>query len=216
MTKSQVEVVQIIFDSLTARNIKPNKVTVKDIKVALDDSGKRAPWKLIEGYGKDGSFDLTELFNQALGLTFESFETEVSVPTPDPVSDSEEEIITSDMFDELGDEEELAVDTVQRDTTVKKKRDSKKVADLPESKKLHFKDPVYLVQSIDCSGEVTVVGITASFTKVWDKLVYRALKDHGTMDKEEALYEVETKGGVMFSSSNARILKCIIEKMELE
>jgi len=208
MTKSQVEVVQIIFDSLTARNVKPNKVSDKDIKVALEDSGKRAPWKLITGYEKDGSFDLTELFNQALGLTFESFETEVSVPTPDPVS--EEEIISSDIF------EEIAVDAVQRDTTVKKKRDSRKVADLPESKKLQFKDPVYLVQSIDCSGEYTVVGITASFTKVWDKLVYRALKDHGTIDREEAQYEVETKGAVMFSSANARILKCVIEKRELE
>lgn len=208
MTKSQVEVIQIIFDSLTARNVKPNKVSDKDIKVAVEGTEKRVPWKLLSPYVNDDIFDLTELFNQALGLTFESFETENTIPAPDPVS--EEEIISSDIF------EEIAVDTVQRDTSIKKKRDSKKVEDLPESKKLQFKDPVYLVQSIDCSGEATVVGITASFTKVWDKLVYRALKDHGTMDREEAQYEVETKGAVMFSSANAHILKCVIEKMELE
>jgi hypothetical protein len=210
MTESQKKAIQLIFNDLHTNNKSLDGLLPKDFNKATKGSGVNLPWKILDQY-KDGKvFNFTKLFEKALGINLTVQEMPESFPVP-------EEPEISEKAEESVEQPAPASEPTPAKRPRKKSTNStRKIASIPDSKLMIFKDPVYFVESIDSTGLTNPVGVARSFKGVCDKLIYRAIHDHGKVDREEAEVAVETKGVVKFHSLHSRNLWCVITKIELE
>jgi hypothetical protein len=208
MTKKQKEVIQIIFDLVKENQIDPSDVDESHFSSQVKQAGLRISWSLLDTYRKDNKrFDFITLFSEVL-------EENIDVK-------EETEILTVDIEAEVSknvDEEET--EPVKEAPTPKPKQrqrsGSRKISAVPESKKKLYKNPIYIVESIDCSNESRLVGAAGSFSSAYDKHLYNAIHDSGTLSFEDAEVEIEIKGATRIGSVHSNNLYCLISKIELD
>lgn len=215
-TEAQKKAIEVIFEATKGRDI----CNESQFKSALQSAKVRAPWALLNKYRKsDNSFELSELYESAIGKsTIKKDKAVVVDPDEDENEDetTEEAEIDNDVED-IAEEISIPATELDSESTEPEKNTfiSKKMRDIPDLQRMHFKEAVYLVEAMDASGQTHVVGVARSFRGVWDKLKYLAIHDHGIIDEDQCYYDLETKGVSCFRSRTSSTIKCIITKTEL-
>lgn len=207
MTKKQLNSVKYLYEMLKAEGKENDTLDIAEFRVPMTKAKVMIPWATIEKYKKKcGNYCFTDLFESALGIS-----TEVEMPESFPAPDF------SDFADlTLKDAPSKKKGKVSKKPPKKSKENPPPPDLLAGGKAMKFKDPVFLVESVDSTSETAVVGITKRWERVWGTLRTRALHDPGKLTEEQAKNTVDHMGVVIIPSSNCNTLYCVVTKMELE
>lgn len=225
MNKNHRVLLQQVFDHVQENHLDSSCIAAKDLIAGIKklDTEQRVPWKTFRPYmTTEGIYNFADLFKEELDMSVSLKETyefnepaEVTMPESFTFGKAEE----LEEKEEAKEEEETVAEETEEISepleVFKRKPKVRKIANIPESKKAPFKDPVYVVESVDCSNEYRVVGIARSFASAWDNLLYQAIHDNGTTSYEDAEVQAETTGHVLIKSIHSNNLCCLITKKEL-
>jgi hypothetical protein len=204
MTKKQLENIKALYDILTKACVDLNNVQLADFRGPMQEAKIMMHWSILNAYlHEDGSYKFHALFEKALGIS-----PEITMPESFPLS----------QFTEL---KTTTTKSKPKKTSPKDPPKKSTVAVKPPSltagiKIKHFEEPVFLVESVDSTGETSVTGITRKWDKVWNTLRNRAIHDHGKLSEEQAKETVDHMGVVIIQSNASNNLYCVVTKMELE
>ena len=199
MTKKQIESIKLLHSILTRDGIDPKKASIDDFQNEMKDKKQMIPWKIFNRYKKKcGTFDFVKLFEEGLGIA------DVSMP---------DSFNMADLADVPSNTKKLPV----KKNPPKKSKVPPPPPSLTAGTKIKaYKDPIFLVESVDSTGDTAVVGLTREWSKVWGKLVDRAIHDNGKLTEEKARHTVDHLGAVIIQSNNCSTLYCVVTKMEIE
>lgn len=191
MTAKQKTAIEAVYKAQMAKGA-TGKISRTIWLNAIGQTGVRVPWKLINPYkDQDDKVDFEELYQEA-GID-EYYKLE------DEESESEEVVtVQTSPMDDMEDE-------------YINKRKRHKISD---KDRLHFSNPVFVVEGIDSTEEAHVIGVAQSLNNAW-KLRRQALHDAGDIEFEDFELMIETKGYCMIRSLASKVLRCRIRKLEL-